>query len=73
MTASKIEIHKVCEYCGKVFVAWKSTTRFCSKTCNSRDYKQQRREQRVASIEKETNARPIENIKDKAITNHFNQ
>lgn len=67
MTASKIEIHKVCEYCGKTFVAWKSTTRFCSKTCNSRDYKQRRREQRVAIIEKETNARPIENIKDKAI------
>ena len=67
MTASKIEIHKVCEYCGKTFVAWKSTTRFCSKTCNSRDYKQRRREQRVATIEKETNARPVENIKDKAI------
>ena len=67
MTASKIEIHKVCEYCGKTFVAWKSTTRFCSKTGNSRDYKQRRREQRVAAIEKETNARPIENIKDKVI------
>ena len=67
MTASKIEIHKVCEYCGKTFVAWKSTTRFCSKTCNSRAYKQLRREQRVAAIEKETNTRPIENIKDKAI------
>lgn len=67
MTASKIEIHKVCEYCGKTFVAWKSTTRFCSKTCNSRNYKQLRREQRVAAIEKETNTRPIENIKDKAI------
>ena len=67
MTASKIEIHKVCEYCGKVFVAWKSTTRFCSKTCNSRDCKQRRREQRVAFIEKKTNARPFENIKDKAI------
>ena len=67
MTASKIEIHKICEYCGKTFVAWKSTTRFCSKTCNSRDYKQRRREQRVAAIEKETNARPIEKIRDKTI------
>lgn len=67
MTASKIEIHKVCEYCGKTFVAWKSTTRFCSKTCNSRAYKQLRREQRVAAIEKGTNIRPIEKIKDKTI------
>ena len=67
MTASKIEIHKVCEYCGKAFVAWKSTTRFCSKTCNSRAYKQAKREQRVAAIENETNTRPIEKIKDKTI------
>ena len=67
MTASKIEIHKVCEYCGKTFVAWKSTTRFCSKTCNSRAYKQLRREQRVAAIEKGTNIRPIQKIKDKTI------
>ena len=70
MTASKIEIHKVCEYCGKTFVAWKSTTRFCSKTCNSRAYKQLRREQRVAAIEKGTNIRPIEKIKDKTILSH---
>ena len=67
MTASKIEIHKVCEYCGKAFVAWKSTTRFCSKTCNSRAYKQAKREQRVAAIENETSTRPIEKIKDKTI------
>ena len=67
MTASKIEIHKVCEYCGKTFVAWKSTTRFCSKTCNSRAYKQFRREQRIVAIENETNTRPIEKIRDKTI------
>ena len=67
MTASKIEIHKVCEDCGKTFVAWKSTTRFCSKTCNSRAYKQFRREQRIAAIENETNTRPIEKIRDKKI------
>ena len=67
MTASKIEIHKVCEYCGKTFVAWKSTTRFCSKTCNSRAYKQFRRKQRIVAIENETNTRPIEKIRDKTI------
>lgn len=67
MTASKIEIHKVCEYCGKAFVAWKSTTRFCSKKCNSRAYKQLRHEQRVTAVERETIARPIEKVKDKTI------
>lgn len=65
MTASKIGIHKVCEYCEKTFVAWKSTTRFCSKTCNSKAYNQLRREQRIVAIENETNTRPIEKIKNK--------
>ncbi len=67
MTASKIEIHKVCEYCGKTFVAWKATTRFCSKTCNSRAYKQTRREQRVAAIERDASTYPMEKIRDKSI------
>lgn len=67
MTASKIEIHKVCEYCGKTFVAWKSTTRYCSKTCNSRAYKQKKRELRIATVERETYAKPIKQIKDKTI------
>ena len=39
MTASKERILKICEYCGKSFYALKSTTRYCSKQCNSYAYK----------------------------------
>jgi excisionase family DNA binding protein len=44
MTASNIPIPKVCEHCGKSFIARKATTRFCSHQCNSRRYKQHKRE-----------------------------
>lgn len=47
MTASKERILKICEYCGKSFYASKSTTRYCSKQCNSYAYKAARREEKV--------------------------
>ena len=35
---SKIEVTKVCEFCGKKFTAHKMTTRFCSHQCSQRNY-----------------------------------
>lgn len=51
MTASKEKILKICEYCGKSFYASKSTTRYCSKQCNSYAYKAARREEKVKMAE----------------------
>ena len=51
MVASKIQIKKVCEFCGKEFLALKRTTRFCSKTCMDRAYKQKLRKQQVQEVE----------------------
>ena len=51
MTASKIPIKKVCEHCKQEFVAWKTTTKYCSHQCNSRAYKSKRREERVQRTE----------------------
>lgn len=51
MTASKEKILKVCEYCGKSFYAQKSTTRYCSKQCNSYAYKAARRKEKVKMAE----------------------
>lgn len=51
MTASKERILKICEYCGKSFYASKSTTRYCSKQCNSYAYKAARREEKVKMAE----------------------
>lgn len=51
MTASKERILKICEYCGKSFYASKSTTRYCSKQCNSYAYKAARREEKLKMAE----------------------
>lgn len=45
--SSTIEIRKICEYCGREFVARKATTRFCSKRCSEHSYKDRLRQQHV--------------------------
>ncbi|WP_118975802.1 helix-turn-helix transcriptional regulator [Taibaiella koreensis] len=45
--SSNISITKKCEYCGKSFVARTTITRFCSHSCNSRNYKQLVRESKI--------------------------
>ena len=53
MTASKDPIPKICMFCQKVFEARKSTTRFCSKACNSRDYKERKRQEKIIEAQKD--------------------
>lgn len=66
MTKSNILIRKVCEFCGKEFVAGKITTRFCSKTCNSRAYKLHQRQLIIGKVENE-NETPTEDAVEKSI------
>lgn len=47
---SKIEVTKVCEFCGKKFTAHKMTTRFCSHQCSQRNYKTEKREQKLEKV-----------------------
>jgi len=42
-----MELQKHCLYCGKVFTAQRTTTKYCSHKCNSRHYKQQKREEKI--------------------------
>lgn len=51
MTASKIQIKKICECCGKEFIAFKTSTRYCSKQCNSKAYKLKLRKQQISAAE----------------------
>lgn len=52
--SSNLKIPKTCQYCGQAFVAQTTTTRYCSKTCNSRHYKQRKREEKIqASLKNE--------------------
>ena len=52
---SKIEVTKVCQFCGKEFTAHKMTTRFCSPKCSQRNYKTEKRELRLEKILREEN------------------
>lgn len=42
-----MEVKKHCLYCGKVFTAKRTTTKYCSHICNSRHYKQLKREEKI--------------------------
>lgn len=45
MAATKVLVPKVCEYCGKPFMAKTVTTRFCSKGCNEKDIKNRKKKE----------------------------
>lgn len=57
MTASKFKIVKICERCGKEFLAQKRSTRFCSHQCSSMAYKDAKRLERKKATEARVRAR----------------
>lgn len=57
--SSKIQIQRICEYCGKEFTAQTTVTRFCSHKCNSRAYKLKVKELKVGKSNEETNQQKI--------------
>mgnify|MGYP000011533172 FL=1 len=67
--SSNIDLKKICAFCGKEFIAHKTTTTCCSHRCSSLLYKQRKREAKVrkhdAVTEKVITEKPIEKIKDK--------
>ena len=44
--STNIKIPKFCQFCGQAFVAQTTTTRYCSHKCNSRHYKQIKKEEK---------------------------
>ena len=49
--ASNIDIQKKCEWCGKLFIAHKTTTRCCSHRCANLVYKERTRQKRVSEFQ----------------------
>lgn len=45
--SSNFTVNKVCEHCGNIFSARTTVTRFCSHKCNSKNYKQKLREEKI--------------------------
>ena len=59
---SKIEVKKVCQFCGKEFIAHKLSTRFCSHKCSQRSYKVRLRKQKLEKIVQKENHLDIYHI-----------
>lgn len=41
--SSNIKVERICEWCGKKFIAQTTVTRFCSKRCAEHSYKERLR------------------------------
>ncbi len=66
--SSNIQVKRICEYCGKVFIAKTTTTRYCSNKCNSASYKAIKRKHRVLEI----NEKVEKTIKTKLLEKEIN-
>ena len=42
-----MEVTRICKWCGKPFIAKKTTTNYCSHQCSSQGYKHRMRERRI--------------------------
>lgn len=60
--SSTIEITKICEFCGKSFIARKCSTRFCCKRCAEHSYKQQKRNLHVVEQQGKTESIQLDKI-----------
>jgi excisionase family DNA binding protein len=57
--STNIHIPKKCQYCGTIFIARTTTTRYCTHKCNSRHYKQLLKEKKVAAVLAEAIEQPL--------------
>lgn len=52
--SSNIKVERICEWCGKKFIAQTTVTRFCSKRCSERSYKERFRQKKMTVSNQET-------------------
>lgn len=67
--SSNIRIKRVCQFCKQTFVAKTFSTKYCSHSCNSKDYKRKLKEERISVVNKEVQ---IEKIIKKSPKEEFN-
>ncbi len=67
--SSNLKIKRICAWCGKEFIAQKTTTACCSKQCANALYKKKKRDEAIKAnnqfVDKKIDEKPIERIKDK--------
>jgi hypothetical protein len=66
--SSNIEVQRICQFCGKEFIARTTVTQYCGDNCAKRAYKARQRAAKVALSNIETlsvKTKPIEELKAK--------
>lgn len=67
--SSHIQINRICQHCGKEFIARTTTTSYCSHKCNSSAYKAKTRKVKIEKSNEQVQLvknKPIEDLKSKA-------
>jgi excisionase family DNA binding protein len=70
--SSNISVYRICGFCGFEFVAHKTTTKYCSLKCSSKDYKRRLKNQKIECSNLQTikiKNQPLINLKDKEFLN----
>ena len=52
--SSNIIVKRICDYCKNVFDAKTTKTKYCSRTCNKKDYKLNQKMKKIDASDKET-------------------
>lgn len=55
--SSKIEITKVCQHCGKEFIAKTTVTKFCGHACAAKSYKKRKKTEKLNQVKSPTEQR----------------
>lgn len=70
--SSNISVYRICGFCDSEFLAKKTTTKYCSLKCASKDYKQRLKNQKIESSNLQTikiKNQPLIDLKDKEFLN----
>ena len=57
-----MEVQRKCQWCGKPFIAHTMVTRFCSKSCTEKAYKDKKRKQKLQEYEAKQNEQPMQEV-----------
>lgn len=55
-----MEVQRICQWCGKPFIAHTMVSRYCSRSCNGKAYKEKQKKEKLQKYDEEQNARPLQ-------------
>jgi len=61
--SSNIRIKKVCQHCGKLFIAKTTVTQFCSDDCAKKNYKKRQRGDKIQVSNQITSSQVDDRVK----------